>query len=96
MIFGRHNHRLFASREKPSRLKSVSRPRIAVLETSQCMRFITICRNLSRFTRPGGEHGLFEVTKFDRECRFVEMHPAVEAMIGLESLPPGDFVLRWR
>jgi hypothetical protein len=25
-----------------------------------------------------------------------EMHPAVEAMIGLESLPPGDFVLRWR
>jgi hypothetical protein len=30
-----------------------------------------ICQNLSRFTRPGGGHELFEVTKFDRECRFV-------------------------
>jgi hypothetical protein len=36
-----------------------------------CVRFVTICRNLSRFTRPGGGHELFEVTKFDRECRFV-------------------------
>src|SRR5262249_61414412 len=32
---------------------------------------IMFCPNLLRFTRPCSAHELFEVTKFDRECRFV-------------------------
>src|SRR5262249_60292806 len=51
------------------------------------MGFIPICANLSRFTARAGEHGLFKVTKFDRECRSFEMHPAVEALMGKPSHP---------
>jgi hypothetical protein len=60
--------------------------------SGSCVRFVTICRNLSRFTRPGGGHELFEDTKFDRECRFVSNASRDRGdVIGLESLPLGDF-----
>jgi hypothetical protein len=45
-----------------------------------CVRFVTICRNLSRFTRPGGGHELFEVTNSIANAGSFEMHPAIEAM----------------
>jgi hypothetical protein len=42
--------------------------------------FIMICQNLSRFTRPGGGHELFEVTNSIANAGSFEMHPAIEAM----------------
>jgi len=39
-----------------------------------------ICQNLSRFTRPGGGHELFEVTNSIANAGSFEMHPAIEAM----------------